>query len=161
MAEQSGKQSDTEHLGTDLTGTEKITPNQSLNQAGSIHRDPFIRAFLDKIPKDVASTFTDSQLLQLKMMFGTRGKASHAVDIRTVMGGFGWNYYLVFLFGRNRRDLSRTEQKVANAWRVVLLLVGSFALFSMVIISLYLLKSFAGIDLLPRFSFGFWTWLSS
>ncbi|WP_407331090.1 hypothetical protein [Enterovibrio sp. 27052020O] len=153
MSEQQDKQSEPD--------AEQIVAKQTIGQAGSIHRDPFIRAFLDKIPKDVGLSFTDAQLLQLKMMFGTRGKANHAVDIRTVVGGFGWNYYLVFLFGRNRRDLSRAEQKVANAWRIALLLLGSFALFSMVVVSLYLLKSLAGIDLLPRFSFGFWTWLSS
>ncbi|MGF1765858.1 hypothetical protein L4D06_00500 [Enterovibrio makurazakiensis] len=140
---------------------QRIEAKQSLNEVGSLRRDPFIRSFLEKIPADVASTFTESQLLQVKLMYGTRGKASHVVDIRTVLGGFGWNYYLVLLFGRNRRELSRAEQTAANAWRVILLLVGSFALFSMGIVALYILKSLAGIDLLPQFSFGLWTWLSS
>ncbi|CZF80311.1 hypothetical protein GCE9029_01994 [Grimontia celer] len=128
---------------------------------GSIHRDPFIRAFLDKTPKDIAESFTDAQLLQLKLMFGTRAKAQHAVDFRPIIGGFGWNYYLVFLFGRNRRELTRAEQRAASAGRVVALLVGSFVLFSIVITSLYLLKSFLGIDLLPNFSLGLWSWLNS
>lgn len=128
---------------------------------GSIHRDPFIRAFLEKTPKDVAATFTDAQLLQLKLMFGTRAKAHHAVDFRTVVGGFGWNYYLVFLCGRNRRDLSHAEQKAANASRIMVMLMGCFVLFSAVVTALYLVKSFFGIDLLPRFSLGIWTWLSS
>ncbi|WP_028024760.1 hypothetical protein [Enterovibrio calviensis] len=140
---------------------ERIEAKQSLNEVGSLRRDPFIRSFLEKVPDDVGATFTESQLLQVKLMYGTRGKASHAVDIRTVMGGFGWNYYLVLLFGRNRRELSKAEQTAANAWRVVLLLVGTFALFSMAVVALYLLKSFAGIDLLPKFSFGLWSWLSS
>ncbi|MDD1783286.1 hypothetical protein LRP49_19125 [Enterovibrio sp. ZSDZ35] len=130
------------------------------NIKGSIHNDPFIRGFLDKIPKDVASSFTDSQLLQLKLMFGTRAKAQHIVDIRTVMGSFSWSYYFVFLLGRNRRDLTRAEQRMANAGKVFFLLMGSLVLFSVAIITLYLIKSFLGIDLLPHFSFGLWTWIT-
>ncbi|WP_325891956.1 hypothetical protein [Grimontia sp. NTOU-MAR1] len=138
------------------------TGPQSLSEyaKGSIHRDPFIRAFLDKTPKDIADTFTDAQLLQLKLMFGTRAKAQHAIDFRPVIGGFGWHYYLVFLCGRNRRELTRAEQRAANAGRVIALLLGSFILFSVLITSLYLLKSFLGIDLLPNFSLGLWSWLN-
>ncbi|KKD62139.1 hypothetical protein RN22_02130 [Grimontia sp. AD028] len=133
----------------------------SEHASGSIHSDPFIRSFLERTPKDVAESFTDAQLLQLKLMFGTRAKARHAIDFRTVIGGFGWNYYLVFLFGRNRRELTRAEEKAANAGRVLVLLLSSFVLFSIVITSLYLLKSFLGIDLLPNFSLGLWSWLNS
>ncbi|MBV7298531.1 hypothetical protein KU854_11640 [Enterovibrio sp. NIFS-20-8] len=141
--------------------SEPQSQNISSFANGSIHRDPFIRSFLDKTPKDVADSFTDAQLLQLKLMFGTRAKARHAIDVRTVVGGFGWNYYLVFLFGRNRRDLTRAEQKAANASRILVMLAGTFVLFSIVVTSLYLLKSFLGIDVLPNFSFGLWTWLTS
>ncbi|AMG29910.1 hypothetical protein AL542_05490 [Grimontia hollisae] len=133
----------------------------SRHARGAIRRDPFIRAFLEKTPKDVADSFTDAQLLQLKLRFGTRAKARHVIDFRTMLGGFGWNYYLVFLFGRNRRELTRPEQKAAFAGRIIALLLGGFLLFSVVITSLYLVKSFAGIDLLPNFSFGLWHWLGS
>ncbi|PKF51725.1 hypothetical protein [Enterovibrio nigricans] len=136
----------------------KINPTGNIK--GSIYNDPFIRSFLEKVPKDIASSFTESQLLQLKLMFGTRAKAQHIVDIRTVMGSFSWSYYFVFLLGRNRRDLTRAEQRMAYAGKVFFLLLGSLVLFSVAIISLYLVKSFLGIDLLPHFSFGLWTWLS-
>ncbi|KXF81290.1 hypothetical protein [Enterovibrio coralii] len=135
-----------------------IKPTETIK--GSIHNDPFIRSFLEKIPNDIASTFTESQLLQLKLMFGTRAKAQHIVDIRTVMGSFSWSYYFVFLFGRNRRDLTRAEQRMAYAGKLFFLMMGSLVLFSVATITLYLIKSFLGIDLLPHFSFGLWTWLT-
>ncbi|MFL7023248.1 hypothetical protein BCS58_02875 [Enterovibrio norvegicus] len=139
----------------------KNSENVQVLQSGSIRRDPFIRAFLEKMPSDVEKTFTDAQLLQVKLMYGTRAKASHMVDIRTVVGAWNWQYYLVFLFGRNRRDLTRAEQTISDISRVLILLLGTFVLFCVVTVSLYLLKSFAGIDILPNFSFGLWHQLSA
>lgn len=128
---------------------------------GAIRDDPFIRLFLETVPSDVATSFTDSQLLQIKLQFGTRTQAKHVIDVRSVVGGGGWSYYFVLLLGRNRRDLSAIEQKLSRVSRFVFLLFGSIFLLALLVISLYLLKSFLGIDILPDFSFGLWHWLSS
>lgn len=128
---------------------------------GSIYLDPFILSFLEKLPKDVADSFTELQLLQIKLQFGTRTKAKHAIDVRSVMGGTKWRYYFVLLLGRNRRDLSRTQGKwIKGSRRLFLFLCVLFSVL-IIFISLYLIKSFLGIDIFPNHSLGLWHWLSA
>ena len=128
---------------------------------GSIYDDPFIHSFLNKIPKDVAASFTEHQLLQIKLQFGTRTKAKHVIDVRSVIGIGAWRYYWVLLLGRNRRDLSRSQAAWFKRGRRLIFILGVSILIFMVFISLYLVKSFLGIDIFPQFSLGLWGWFSS
>ena len=64
----------------------------------------------------------------------------------------------MFLFGRNRRILTRREREIQR-----LALAGMLATFITVstlfgILVLYLVKSAMGIDLIPGFSWGVWDW---
>ncbi len=128
------------------------------NMKQDIKQDRFIARFLEKLPADQQQSFSDEQLQAVKMAFGARSWGAHAVDFRGTFSFFRWRYYFVFLMGRNVRTLSRREQKAyrfATAMFISIFIVIS-TLFGLLV--LYLIKSAAGIDLIPGFSLGIWAW---
>ncbi len=93
------------------------------------------RAFLDhyfrRLDPEVAASFSAEQRAAIATMFGARGIARHAVEVRRslpVPGGR--RLYLVFLLGRERRAISRlyNQGMVSGRFNVVLYL-GLGALF--------------------------------
>lgn len=124
----------------------------------TIQSDPVIAKLLAKVPADMRGSFSDAQLLALKMAVGGRSWGSHALDWRWTLKWWRWQYYFVFLAGRNRRSLSVREERIQRFSMAIVLLV--FLTFSTLvgILVLYLLKSALGIDLIPGFSFGVWGW---
>ena len=126
-----------------------------------IQTDPVITKLLDKVPADMRGSFTDEQLLALKVALGGRTWGAHAVDARWTLKWWRWQYYFVVLAGRNRRVLTDRERRVerlsnAIGMAVVLTFVGSF-----VLLVLYLIKSALGIDLIDGFSLGIWDWFKT
>jgi hypothetical protein len=89
---------------------------------------------------------------------GGRTWGAHAVDARWTLKWWRWQYYFVFLAGRNRRVLTDREQAIQRVTMATALAV--FLSFSAVVgvLMLYLVKSALGIDLIPGFSFGVWGW---
>jgi hypothetical protein len=119
-----------------------------------------IKNLLSRMPNDVAMSFTDTQLMHLKLAIGSREWGKHKVDFR---GTFPLPFvrsriYYVFLMGRNFRELSRREQVVSAFTLAVFLTL--FITFSVLmgILVLYLIKSALGINIFKNFSFGIWTW---
>ena len=127
----------------------------------SIHADPVITKLLDKVPADMRGSFSAEQLLALKVALGGRTWGAHPVDARWTLKWWRWQYYFVFLAGRNRRVLSDREQTIQRLAMATFLAV--FLTFSTLvgILVLYLVKSALGIDLIPGFSFGVWGWFQS
>jgi hypothetical protein len=123
-----------------------------------IQTDPVITKLLDKVPADMRSSFSSEQLLALKIALGGRTWGAHAVDARWTLKWWRWQYYFVFLAGRNRRVLTDREIRIQRLSMALFLTV--FLLFSAAvgILVLYLVKSALGIDLIPGFSFGVWDW---
>ena len=123
-----------------------------------IHADPVITKLLDKVPADMRGSFSDDQLLALKVALGGRSWGAHAVDARFTLKWWRWQYYFVFLAGRNKRALSARQRRVQRLNMALVLSV--FLLFSAAlgILLLYLVKSALGIDLIPGFSLGVWGW---
>jgi hypothetical protein len=123
-----------------------------------IHADSVITKLLDKVPADMRGSFSDEQLLALKVALGGRTWGAHAVDARWTLKWWRWQYYFVFLAGRNRRVLTDREIRIQSLSMALFLTV--FLLFSAAvgIVVLYLIKSALGIDLIPGFSFGVWDW---
>ena len=123
-----------------------------------IQNDPVIVKLLDKVPADMRGSFSDAQLLALKIALGGRTWGAHALDLRFTVKWWRWQYYFVLLAGRNRRTLTEREKRIQRL--SMALLLAAFLLFSTAvgILVLYLLKSALGIDLLPGFSFGVWGW---
>jgi predicted nuclease of restriction endonuclease-like (RecB) superfamily len=58
------------------------------------------------------SSFSDEQLLALKVALGGRTWSAHALDARWTLKWWRWQYYVVFLAGRNKRALSARERQV-------------------------------------------------
>ena len=76
--------------------------------------EPFVRSLLEKLPSGARDSFSDEQLLALKVALGGRAWGVHAVDWRWTLKLWHWHYYFVLLAGRNRRDLSRREREIAR-----------------------------------------------
>ena len=124
----------------------------------NIRQEPDIQQLLSRIPSNISDTFSDEQLIHLKTAVGGRNWGKHKIDFR---GTFHfpftrWRYYYVILLGRNRRQLTDREKRISAL--IVTFFVVGFFLFSALlgILILYLIKSFAGIDIIPGFSFGVW-----
>ena len=125
-----------------------------------IKEEPSVRKLLSRMPSDVADSFSDDQLIHLKVALGSRQWGRHKIDFR---GTFSFpfvssRFYYVFLMGKNHRDLSRSE-KVISALTLSLftsLLILLCVMFGILV--LYLVKSALGIDLIQGFSFGVWGW---
>lgn len=124
----------------------------------TIHSDPVVTKLLDKVPADMRSSFSDEQLLALKIALGGRTWGTHAVDARWTLKWWRWQYYFVFLAGRNRRVLSDRERKIQRL-SMAIFLTGFLLISALVgIFVLYIVKSALGIDLIPGYSFGVWDW---
>jgi hypothetical protein len=125
-----------------------------------IKDEPAMRKLLSRMPNNVATSFSDEQLLHLKVALGGRNWGRHKIDFRGTLPlpFFTSKIYYVFLLGRNHRDLTRGE-KAVSAFTFAFF-VSLFVLLSILvgILALYLLKSALGIDLIEGYSFGVWTW---
>lgn len=128
------------------------------NQNDDIRCDLFISKLLERMPNDVSDSFSEKQLSYLKTAIGARSWGQHRIDLRGTIGLFHWRYYFVFLFGRNRRELSRLENQLTLWGKAVFLTLFLSISTVLGVVILYLLKSAAGIDIFPNFSFGLWGW---
>lgn len=119
-----------------------------------------IKNLLSRMPDDVANSFSDTQLLHLKLAIGSRQWGKHKVDFR---GTFPLPFvqsriYYVLLMGRNHRELSRQEKFMSALSVALFLTVLTSVSILFGILVLYLLKSALGIDIFKDFSFGIWGW---
>lgn len=70
-------------------------------------RDPFIEHYFKRIDPRLAASFTAEQCAAIKEMFGARGVAKHAVELRRSLPIGRRRFYLVLLMGRERRAFDR------------------------------------------------------
>lgn len=120
--------------------------------------DPAIRSLLNRMPDKVQESFSEEQLVHLKVAIGARQWGKHALDCRGVIKFFKYRYYFVVLAGRNRRELSDREKKIAAASQAVTVSIFSFFVISTLLLAAYLVKSALGIDIFSNYSFGVWSW---
>ncbi len=64
-----------------------------------------------RVPADVAASFTPDQLAAMQRAFGTRYAMEHAVDVRRTVTLPWGRFYLVLLFGRDRRRDDRSGDR--------------------------------------------------
>ncbi|BCX87766.1 hypothetical protein MIN45_P0133 [Methylomarinovum tepidoasis] len=126
-----------------------------------IRNDPFIRGLLSRLPTELRDSFSDDQLLGLKIALGARRWKLHPVDLRGTISLWRWRFYYVILLGRERRRLPRRIERAMRWTEAVFLgvLVTVATLFGLLV--LYLVKSALGIDLIPGFSLGIWGWFKA
>ena len=130
-------------------------------QTHPVHTSLLLKKVLNKMPADVASSFSEEQLIALNKAIGGRSWARHKIDLRGTVSIWRSSFYFVILAGKNRRELSRFEKQLgqlSTAFVLTLFLLGS-ALLGLLL--LYLLKSAIGIDLFPNFSLGIWAWFKT
>ena len=124
----------------------------------ALKNEPALQNLLSRMPSSVQESFTEEQLVNLKVALGARSWGKHAIDFRSTISFFSYRYYYVFVAGRNRREMTRAEKARGLFIQSVLLTV--FLSFSALLglLVLYLIKSAMGIDLFPNFSLGIWSW---
>lgn len=115
--------------------------------------DPFLNQFFDRIPKDVAATFTDAQLDAVKRAFGARSWGAHSIDLRFSLPLPWRRFYVVFLIGKERRDPGRLRlERVLRPLNVASFAFAVVAFVSLVslpvLVLFYLLKTALGVDLI-------------
>ncbi|MDG3088239.1 hypothetical protein P7F88_20055 [Vibrio hannami] len=128
-----------------------------------LRRDPTVMRLLERMPESVQESFNDEQLMHLRNAVGARNWGNHSVDSRGVLTFpmLKWRYYYVFLIGRNRRELSAQEKRMAMLLGALFMTgMTVFAVLSGLLV-LYLIKSAMGIDLFPNFSLGIWGWFKT
>ncbi|MFQ3188959.1 MAG: hypothetical protein ACI936_000079 [Paraglaciecola sp.] len=129
----------------------------------SIRKDPDIMSLIARLPQEMASGLTDTQLSHLKVAIGSGQYRKHKVDIRCTIPVpfFPSRIYFVLLMGRNVRSLSRQEKSIAVI--SILLLTVIFLIFSSALglVIIYVLKSALGINLFEGYSLGLWDWIKS
>ncbi|MAD77142.1 MAG: 3-phosphoshikimate 1-carboxyvinyltransferase [Rheinheimera sp.] len=124
----------------------------------NLQQDPAIRSLLNRMPKNIQTTFTDEQLVHLKIAIGARQWGNHAVHCRGIIKLFKYRYYYVVLAGRNKRELSAKEQRIAKLGQAFVLSIVLILSVLLMLLLTYLVKSALGIDIFEGYSFGVWGW---
>ena len=131
--------------------------NRSTSQTTN---DPALQSILDRMPKEVADSFTEEQLSHLHSALGARSWKKHSLDIRSTfpVPFIKRRIYFVLLMGRNRRDLTRREKQLSAITFALFIaaFIGASTLSGLLV--LYLIKSALGINLFEGFSLGIWGW---
>lgn len=142
-----------------MTPPAPAQPTHTAPEANTpLREEPFVQNLLAKLPADARASFTDAQLVALKVALGGRQWGVHPVDVRFTLQFWRWHYYCVLVAGRNRRDLTRREKQLAR-WALAAATAAVLTVSTLLgLLVLYLVKSALGIDLFPGFSLGIWSW---
>lgn len=82
----------------------------------------------------------------------------HRIDIRKSFPFFGTRYFMVFLLGRDLRKRLRKESAITRVVMTFLILFGVLFATLCVLLTLYMIKSALGIDLIHDYHVGIWDW---
>ena len=115
---------------------------------------------ISRIPHKTLSSLSVEQLNDVRSaLVAQTNETRHSLDIRIRLPLFFRAYYFVLFAGRDRRrktynlELNRIERLPIGLRRSVYLLVSGSLLLTVLVVltaTLYLVKSFAGIDLMPN-----------
>ncbi len=113
--------------------------------------DPFLEDFFRDLSPALAHSFTDEQLLAIKMNFAARERGAHTVDLRFSIPLL--RRYVVFLMGRERRSRKRRNHDrkfhpVGTLGNLFAIAVLAIVIAVPVFVAGYGIKSFMGIDIL-------------
>lgn len=133
-------------------------PNSANVSTADIRQDPLISKLLNRLPQDIAESYTDTQLLGIKQALGPNVWGGHFIDNRGTfkIPFIKWRFYYVFLLGKNKRAYTRREKKISVAMLLLSIIATIIVLMLFGLLLVYLLKSALGIDLFPEMSLGIW-----
>ncbi|NTV46372.1 MAG: 3-phosphoshikimate 1-carboxyvinyltransferase [Chlorobiales bacterium] len=131
----------------------------------NIRKDPFIVRLLSTMSEDMASTFSDEQLYNLKLASKNGGWGTHTVELRGSIGLWRFKYFYVLLARKEKRQLSQAQNSIYSRLElftaITLLFVGSISFIGIVGFTFYVIKSALGIDIIPFWSSGIWHYLTT
>lgn len=118
--------------------------------------DPFTDNIIERIDPKVRASLTPNQLSAIVTAISAPNTKKYPIDVRGVLPLFFARYFFVFMVGRDQRALrGRTEELRRNhaSWLGVVLfaLFISVPFFLVLLLFLYLLKLFWGLDIFPAF----------
>jgi len=118
----------------------------------------YFNHLLKEMDNDVVESFSSTQLNAIKKAIHTRECRTHHVDLRPTLAlpFLPWSFYIVLLFGVNRRSLSTSEKAIATVMFLLIVFITGLVVIGLVLLTLYLLKSWLGIDILSNYSTGLW-----
>jgi hypothetical protein len=120
--------------------------------------DPFCKALFESLGPEVRASFTEIQMNALVSSLTRMSRQRHSLDLRAQVSLFFQRYYVVLLAGPDRRHmvmktLARRRRLSFYAGTGATLGMAGFAALSILsvlgLVAAYLLKSMAGIDILP------------
>ncbi|TDN59834.1 hypothetical protein [Scandinavium goeteborgense] len=118
-----------------------------------------VERFYSSLDPEVETTLTPEQKTGIEQaLVSSTLAARHPVDFRHSFSFFHRRYFVVFLFGRDKRKKPRdvgTFGRVLSTLGVMFLVL--FCVLS-VLLALYMIKSALGIDVFKHFHVGIWGW---
>jgi hypothetical protein len=136
-----------------------IKNNQSKKRsANKLAKARLFNDLLNGMDKETVDSFTPKQLSALKASVNKKQWRSHSLDFRPTLGLplIPWNFYMVFQFGVNKRDLSASERFMAVSMLLLVVFIIGLTIIGLIFLLLYLVKSALGIDIFPNESMGIW-----
>ena len=125
----------------------------------STKRPIVIDRFYEMLDEQTQAQLTPEQKQQIEgALVSITLSSHHRIDIRKSFPFFGTRYYMVFLLGRDLRKRLRTESTLVRIVVTLLILFGAFFVILCLFLTLYMLKSAVGIDLIRNFHVGIWDW---
>jgi hypothetical protein len=117
-----------------------------------------VTELLNSMDVNIAQSFNYKQRKALNKSLNMRDWRKHSIDFRPTIALplFPWSFYLVFLAGANKRELTNGERFIAFFMFFVVIFMFGLLAICVGLISIYLLKSWLGIDLFPNESLGLW-----
>jgi len=130
---------------------------KSRNRASRKENEVF-NNLLKRMDSDIIGSFTPKQLNAIRSAINIREWRTHSVDFRPTLAFpfLPWNFYIVFLFGVNRRSLSTSEKVIAATMFLLVIFITGMILFGLLFLILYLFKSWLGINFFSNSSLGLW-----
>ena len=117
--------------------------------------DAYTQHVMGNIPADVFKTLNIVQIHALEKAISTNAPyRKHPVDLRGTVSFFFIRFYFVILLGRDRRDVIRNKEEARKLQaKSISIMTFLYAVICMalpvVFLLLYIVKSWAGIDIFP------------
>jgi hypothetical protein len=129
-----------------------------MNREKTQNNNAKLTELLSSMDKDIAESFSYKQRKALKKSLNMRDWRKHRIDFRPTLAVplFPWSFYLVFLAGANKRDLTYAERFIAFFMFFIVIFMFGLVAVCFALVLIYLLKSWLGIDLFPNESLGLW-----
>lgn len=130
----------------------------SMNRIIKRNTNAKINELLSSMDKEVADSFSYKQRKALTKSLNARYWRKHKIDFRPTLAVplFPWSFYLVFLAGANKRELLPSERIIAFLMLFLVIFCLGLMIVGVLLVVIYLLKSWLGIDLFPNESLGIW-----